>query len=142
MQKTFHKLFQVIDYKKQYQQKSSGLNYLQLHTLEKIYKQKAMKTLEISKIMEISPSTLIGVLDELEKKNLITRERQKEDKRIVVVAPTELGEQIVENHFKEDKAFLENLLKSLNADEQTKLVELLEKMTSGIQDLDALFQYE
>ena len=113
MQNTFHKLFKIIDFKREYQQKSSGLNYLQLHALEKIYEEKSMKTLEISKALDISPSTLIGVLDELEKQSLITRQRQQEDKRVVLVAATEKGEAIVKKHFEEDGLFLDNLLKKL-----------------------------
>jgi len=140
MQKTFHRLFKIIDFKKEYQQKSSGLNYLQMHTLEKIYKEKSMKTLEISKVLGVSPSTLIGVLDELEKQELIERQRQQEDKRVVLVTATTKGEDIVKQHFEEDRLFLENLLKHLEEDERQNLKSLLEKMTNGIAEFEALFK--
>jgi DNA-binding MarR family transcriptional regulator len=140
MQKTFHRLFNIIDYKREYQQKSSGLNFLQLHALEKIYKEKAMKTLEISKALEISPSTLIGVLDELEKQELISRERQEKDKRVVIVSVTDAGEEVVKKHFEEDEKFLVNLLKILNQDEQSKIKELLDKITGNIIEPDELFK--
>jgi DNA-binding MarR family transcriptional regulator len=139
MQKTFHKLFKIIDFKKEYQQKSSGLNYLQLHTLEKIYKEKSMKTLEISKVLNISPSTLIGVLDELESQELIMRQRQLEDKRVVLVTATIKGEVIVKKHFEEDRLFLENLLKRLSEEEKTNLEVLLDKMTEGLTEFKILF---
>lgn len=140
MQKTFHKLFKIIDFKKEYQQKSSGLNYLQMHALEKIYKEKSMKTLEISKALGISPSTLIGVLDELEKQELVIRQRQQEDKRVVLVAASTKGEALVKQHFEEDRLFLENLLKALSEEEKEKLKSLLEKMTAEIFELEALFK--
>jgi DNA-binding MarR family transcriptional regulator len=139
MQKTFHKLFKIIDFKKEYQQKSSGLNYLQLHALEKIYKERSMKTLEISKVLNISPSTLIGVLDELESQELIMRQRQLEDKRVVLVTTTIKGEVIVKKHFEEDRLFLENLLKKLNEEEKTNLEDLLDKMTEGLTEFETLF---
>ena len=139
MQKTFHRLFKIIDFKKEYQQRSSGLNYLQLHTLEKIYKEKSMKTLEISKALDISPSTLIGVLDELEKQKLIIRQRQQEDKRVVLVTTNEAGEAIVMKHFEEDRLFLENLLKKLNEDEKRNLKDLIDKMTEEITEFETLF---
>lgn len=140
MQNIFHRLFKIIDFKKDYQQKSSGLNYLQLHTIEKIYKEEEMKTLDISKALDLSPSTLIGVLDELEKKKLISRKRQVEDKRVVMVSVTGLGEDIVKKHFEEDEKFLNNLIKTLNIDEQTQLVKLLDKMTANVAEMDELFK--
>jgi DNA-binding MarR family transcriptional regulator len=139
MQKTFHKLFKIIDFKKDYQQKSSGLNFMQLHTLEKIYKEKSMKTLEISKALNISPSTLIGILDELENQELIERQRQKEDKRVVLVTTTIKGEAIVKKHIEEDQLFLKNLLKNLNEEEKRNVKDLLDKMTEEITEFETLF---
>ncbi|HYE12698.1 MAG TPA: MarR family transcriptional regulator [Patescibacteria group bacterium] len=140
MQKIFHRFFKLIDFKREYQQKSSGLNFLQLHTLENIYKEKAMKTLEISKVLQISPSTLIGVLDELERQKLILRERQEKDKRVVMVTVTNNGEEVVKKHFEEDEKFLTNLLKELNEDEQKHLTILLDKITGNISEPDELFK--
>jgi DNA-binding MarR family transcriptional regulator len=140
MQKIFHRFFKLIDFKREYQQKSSGLNFLQLHTLENIYKEKAMKTLEISKVLQISPSTLIGVLDELERQKLILRERQEKDKRVVMVTVTNNGEEVVKKHFEEDEKFLTNLLKELNEDEQKHLINLLDKITGRISEPDELFK--
>jgi DNA-binding MarR family transcriptional regulator len=139
MQHIFHRFFKLLDFKREYQQKSSGLNYLQLHSLEKIYKEKAMKTLEISKTLQISPSTLIGVLDELERQKLILRERQERDKRVVLVTVTNKGEEVVKKHFEEDEKFLTNLLKELDEDEQKHLIMLLDKITGNISEPDELF---
>ncbi|WP_253595075.1 MarR family winged helix-turn-helix transcriptional regulator [Kerstersia gyiorum] len=45
----------------------------------------------ISKEMHISPSTVVGILDRLEDKALIRRERGKEDRRIVFITATPAG---------------------------------------------------
>jgi DNA-binding MarR family transcriptional regulator len=140
MQKIFHRFFKLVDFKREYQQKSSGLNFLQLHTLEKIYKENAMKTLEISKELQISPSTLIGVLDELERQKLILRERQEKDKRVVMVTVTNKGEEVVKKHFEEDEKFLTNLLKGLNEDEQKHIIILLDKIIGNVSEPDELFK--
>lgn len=140
MQSVFHQLFRIVDFKKEYQQKSSGLSYVQLHALELIFERGPIKTLEISKTMNISPSTMIGVLDELEKQKLITRQRQLEDKRVVLVAATKKGNRIVENHFREDRNFVENLLRKLDDDEKSQLLYLIDKMTGDITEPEALFK--
>jgi DNA-binding MarR family transcriptional regulator len=129
----------MFEFKKEFQLKSSGLNYAQLHTLEKIYEDGAVKTLDISKALDISPSTLIGVLDELEKRGLIRRERQETDKRVVLVSVTKKGETVVKKHYQEDELFLFNLLKDLDESECRDLKQLLDKVTGSITELEQLF---
>lgn len=45
----------------------------------------------ISREIHVSASTVVGILDRLEDKNLIRRERGREDRRIVFVSATEAG---------------------------------------------------
>lgn len=45
----------------------------------------------ISKEMHVSPSTVVGILDRLEDKALIRRERGREDRRIVFITATPAG---------------------------------------------------
>lgn len=45
----------------------------------------------ISREIHVSPSTVVGILDRLEDKGLIRRERGREDRRIVFVTATDAG---------------------------------------------------
>lgn len=45
----------------------------------------------ISREIHVSPSTVVGILDRLEDKGLIRRERGREDRRIVFVSATDAG---------------------------------------------------
>lgn len=45
----------------------------------------------ISREIHVSPSTVVGILDRLEDKGLVRRERGREDRRIVFVSATEAG---------------------------------------------------
>jgi len=139
-QKLFHRFLNIFEFKKSYQLRSSGLNYLQLHVLERVYKEEGLRTLDISRYMDISPSTLIGVLDELESKGLIMRDRQKDDKRVVLVTATEKGKHKVLQHIKEDEVFLRNLTSCLSEEESVHLSELLLKVTSRTTELEELFR--
>lgn len=139
-QQIFHRLLELFEFKKELQLKYSGLNYMQLHVLERIYVSGGMKTLDISRQTGISPSTLIGVLDELESKKLIQRERQKDDKRVVLVTATEKGKQKVLQHMKEDEVFLRNLTACLNEEEKAQLLELLQKVVGSVNQLEDFFK--
>jgi len=48
----------------------------------------------ISREIHVSPSTVVGILDRLEEKGLIRRERGREDRRIVFVSATEAGAEL------------------------------------------------
>lgn len=45
--------------------------------------------------VQLSQATVTGILDRLERKSLVTRTRSSEDKRRVMVAPTDRAEQIM-----------------------------------------------
>ena len=139
-QKIFHQLLSIFEFKKSYQLTSSGLNYIQLHVLERIYEEEELKTLDISRQMDISPSTLIGVLDELERKELIKRNRQKDDKRVVLVTATDKGKQKVLQHIREDGIFLKNLTACLDEKEAVQLAGLLKKVIVSADALEDLFK--
>lgn len=50
----------------------------------------------ISREISVSPSTVVGILDRLEEKNLIRRERSREDRRTVFVTATDAGRQLAQ----------------------------------------------
>jgi DNA-binding MarR family transcriptional regulator len=47
--------------------------------------------IDVARRVHLSPSTLVGILDRLEAKNLIRRERSTDDRREVFIVPTEAG---------------------------------------------------
>ncbi len=49
----------------------------------------------ISREIHVSPSTVVGILDRLEEKGLIQRERGREDRRIVFITATQAGVELV-----------------------------------------------
>src|SRR5690606_33615345 len=48
----------------------------------------------ISREIHVSPSTVVGIIDRLEEKGLVRRERGREDRRIVFVSVTEAGRKL------------------------------------------------
>lgn len=66
----------------------------QLVCLHTVIASGPMTATAISREIHVSPSTVVGILDRLEEKGLIRRERGREDRRIVFVSATEAGVQL------------------------------------------------
>lgn len=82
-----------------------------------------MKITELSRKINLSNSTISGIIDRLEKQQLVERTRGKEDRRIVYVKVTSrFGEMHKGFHEKIEKSF-ENLLYKGTPEEIDKIIE-------------------
>ncbi|MGH8312818.1 MAG: MarR family winged helix-turn-helix transcriptional regulator [Gammaproteobacteria bacterium] len=68
-----------------------GLTTPQLICLQSLQDQGPMTTGKLAQAVTLSSATVTGILDRLELRGLVTRERRPEDKRRVVVAVTVAG---------------------------------------------------
>ncbi len=68
-----------------------GLSSPQLICLAQLNANGSMMTGQLATSMSLSPATLCGILDRLETRGLVTRERQTDDKRRVLVRLTRSG---------------------------------------------------
>jgi len=66
----------------------------QLMCLRTVIANGPMTATAISREIHVSPSTVVGILDRLEDKGLIRRERGRVDRRIVFVTATDAGRQL------------------------------------------------
>ena len=70
---------------------SHGLTGPQMLCLREITSHGALTTGALAKAVALSPATLTGILDRLEARGLVSRERRPEDKRRVLVSLTAMG---------------------------------------------------
>jgi DNA-binding MarR family transcriptional regulator len=70
-----------------------GLSSPQLLCLRQLDTQGAIPAGELAAAMSLSPATVCGILDRLEARGLVIRERQTDDKRRVLVRLTPKGRQ-------------------------------------------------
>jgi len=88
---------------------------------------------EIAEYMRVAMSTMTGVIDRMVQKGLVLRQRPEEDRRIVKVQLTELGEVaerwLFEEHIRISQAILENL----SEQDQDALLTLLHKVLESVQ---------
>lgn len=85
---------------------------------------------QISKEVHLSPSTIVGVLDRLEEKGFIERERDKKDRRRVYVTLTSAGERLAEQAPSPLQDKLASALGGLSELEQSTIALALEKVVT------------
>ena len=73
----------------------NNLTSPQTFSLITIYHKGPLTLAEVANKVHLSPSTMVGIVDRLEAKNLVIRERSKTDKRQVRIKITEEGKKAV-----------------------------------------------
>ncbi len=91
-----------------------------------------VKASEIARSVYLSPSTVVGILDRLEKKELITRSRDKIDRRVVNVTATDKGMKLAQNAPSPLQDNLAEAFNNLDESEQTTIARSLEKIVQLI----------
>ena len=133
-----HRLIDLFHYKDSFQQQSSGIAPQDMYVLERIRFRDKIQGRDLSRMYSIPPSTLTGILDRLEKKQYIRRERKSDDRRAVELAVTDGGNAVLRRHIEEDRLFAGNLFRGLDGGQRTVFLELLKKLLNQVKK-DHLF---
>ncbi|USQ14819.1 MarR family transcriptional regulator [Legionella lytica] len=90
------KIMQQMDYHSRKLNKHYGLTVPQVICLYEIYENGMMTISSLSKRVYLSMSTLVGVIDRLEEKNLVSRTRDIKDRRSIYIDITPKGQEFVQ----------------------------------------------
>ena len=117
----------------------TGLSGPQLICLRQLASDGAMQTSHLADAVNLSAATVCGILNRLEERGLVIRERQQDDRRRVLVSLSEAGQDTVENAPPAlDESFLFKL-RALPKRRQQNIHETLGQIVSmmAAEDLDA-----
>jgi DNA-binding MarR family transcriptional regulator len=89
-----------------------------------------MTATTISREVFLSPSTIVGILDRLEEKGLVKRERGSKDRRVVTVSATEQGRRLAECAPSPLQEKLTDALSALPQGEQIEIAKSLERIVN------------
>jgi DNA-binding MarR family transcriptional regulator len=78
--------------------------------------------------VQLSKSTVVRILDRLESKGLVLRERMRSDRRCVMVTATPAGHELSAKAPYSDQHPLRRALQQLPRDEQARVTQLLERL--------------
>lgn len=98
-----------------------GLSSAQLWMLYEVSLSHGIKVTELASILSIHRSTSSNMLDKLEKKNLISRDRSKLDQRSVHIYITEEGKELLTQAPSPQQGQLSNTLSKLTSEQLTNL---------------------
>lgn len=87
-----------------------------------------LPTLEIGKRMLVRSPGVTRLIDRLEKKELVTRKRSEEDRRVVHCQITDKGQNLLEDMDEPIEEMNQSIVENLNLDQLGKLIVLLQKL--------------
>ena len=96
-------------------------------------KEKDVFQKDIEEIFTIRRSTVTGILQSMEKNNLIIRENVPYDARLKKIVLTDLGEKINIHIIREMRKFEETITKGVSDEELDMFVQVLNKFKNNIQ---------
>lgn len=106
----------------------SGVTSAQLHSLRALRRSEIDTASKIAEWVHLSPSTVVGILDRLEEKDLVRRERSTTDRRVVNVTLTGRGRKLVDETPDPIRSLLEERRDGLTMDEAERIAESLERL--------------
>lgn len=106
------------------------LTYTQYITMMVLWEEKQITVSELGEKLFLDSGTLTPLLKKLESKSYISRERQKNDERVVTISITQKGEDLKEQA--KEIPFKVGKCVNLDSSEASQLFSLLNKLLSNI----------
>lgn len=89
------RVFQVVNEQSKKVERETGLTGPQLWAIKVIAEAAPIKVSELARSMYLHPATVVGILDRLEGRGFVSRNRSQEDRRVVEIELTSQGKELV-----------------------------------------------
>lgn len=117
--------------------KETSLTVPQIMVIKAVARYKKLKVSEISKEINLVNSTVSGIIDRLEKQDIVRRVRSEEDRRIVYIELSNKGDEIIKNYRHIINNFFDNIFSNSSENEMETILSGL-KVLKGILDNNLL----
>lgn len=126
------------------QKSSVFLDYTknEILTILLISRRKNVNVSEVAEYINAPLNTATGVISRLEKKNVLERKRDTDDKRVVKITLTEEGEALIEDEKKLIGYYVEEVYKSLTDEEKIAAISIVNKVISVFKSGDNIVNEE
>jgi len=130
------RVFQVVNEQSKRVEGETGLTGPQVWGIKVIAEQGTLRVSDLAKKMYLHPTTVVGILDRLEKRGLVSRSRSQEDRRVVYVSLTDEGRSLVENSPEAASNKITRGLESLSIPELAVIHQGLDRLTDILDATD------
>lgn len=89
------RIFQVVNEHSKLIERETGLTGSQLWAIKTIAEAGSIKPSDLARRMYLHPATVVGLIDRLVKRELVSRARSEEDRRVVEICLTAKGEELL-----------------------------------------------
>lgn len=113
--------FQILNIQFNKVEKETGLTGHQLWAIMTINNNSPVKVSDLINKLYLNPTTVIGIIDRLEKQDLIKRRRSKDDRRVVWIELTTKGHQLVKSAPEVAQGLLVSGLEEISVNTLTKV---------------------
>jgi DNA-binding MarR family transcriptional regulator len=91
------RVFQILNEQSQRIKQETGLTGPQLWAIRVIHEKGPINISDIAKRMYLHPTTVLGIIDRLEANGFVSRNRSKEDRRVIWLELTKDGKDLVQS---------------------------------------------
>jgi DNA-binding MarR family transcriptional regulator len=89
------RVFQVVNEQSKKAERATGITGPQLWAIKNVAELETVRVSDLARRMHLHPATVVGILDRLEARGLVQRERSSEDRRVVTISLTRAGRDLV-----------------------------------------------
>ncbi|RJE71536.1 MarR family winged helix-turn-helix transcriptional regulator [Reichenbachiella sp. MSK19-1] len=133
---SIRKIIRAVDIYSNRLKEQIGLNSSQLTCLNYLSEYGPRSISDLGKMLNLSPSMLTNIIDQLESRLMVERVRSDKDRRIIKIEMTKMGEEILSNSPMFLHKKLENNLSDLSPDERKKILDSLGLLITAIEAED------
>ncbi len=117
------RIFQALSEYANNAEKTTGLTGTQLWGMKLVAEHAPLRVTDLARLMYLHPATIVGILDRLEAKGLITRTRSQQDRRAVDITLSEPGREITARAPETAQDILLKGLEGLSEDEFSRVAD-------------------
>ena len=115
------RVFQILNEQSKKVEKETGLTGPQLWAIKTINENSPVKVSDLANRLYLHPTTVIGIIDRLEKQDLVKRRRSKSDRRVVWIELTAKGDKLVKSAPEVAQGLLVSGLEDISANNLTEI---------------------
>jgi DNA-binding MarR family transcriptional regulator len=107
------------------------LSLVHLNVLSLLQAEGALSMRRLAESMDVSDASATGIVDRMERRGLVERHRQRDDRRVVLVRTTEAGGRVFDDMAAHRREILSAVLDELSDDEMVALLKGMQAMQTA-----------